>query len=152
MILILAIISPLGGRHAAVTPALPEDYDSTLPIGALYPSERDRLKQEASSSGLNHYPQHIIAQAAAQRKQQTAIQGSQLDTPIDPSLPTPSMSTNGHGVPPSTTDASSDSQPSSSSVPTTIAGIMSAYPIPAPPQATPPAAVPASTSASSASS
>ncbi|KAJ2914714.1 hypothetical protein MD484_g5689, partial [Candolleomyces efflorescens] len=66
---------PLGGRHAAVIPALPEEYDAAVPRGAVYhsPLEREkRLRHEEQASpgelpkGLSHYPQHIIAQAAAQ--------------------------------------------------------------------------------------
>ena len=62
---------PLGGRHAAVVPALPEEYDASMPIGAYY------SKREASGGvprGLSHYPQHIIAQAEAQKSQQLATQ------------------------------------------------------------------------------
>lgn len=160
--------SPLGGRHAAVTPALPEDYDSTLPIGALYP-ERDRPKREINSSprGLNYYPQHIIAQAEAQRKQQTSAQtrpqvDQQAATPILnhshpsassvttlPALDTRTAISNGHisapplsqqpvattpqppPVPqPLTTETSPNLQASPNTVPTTIAGIMNAYPVP----------------------
>ncbi|RXW13510.1 hypothetical protein EST38_g12345 [Candolleomyces aberdarensis] len=67
---------PLGGRHAAVIPALPEEYDAAVPRGAVYhsPLEREkRLRHEEQASpgelpkGLSHYPQHIIAQAAAQQ-------------------------------------------------------------------------------------
>jgi len=70
---------PLGGRHAAVIPALPEEYDASMPIGAYYPSERDKLKREVSANpdlprGMSHYPQHILAQAEAQRAQQQAVQ------------------------------------------------------------------------------
>ncbi|RDB14850.1 hypothetical protein Hypma_016380 [Hypsizygus marmoreus] len=69
---------PLGGRHAAVIPALPEEYDASLPIGA-YQFTQDKLKRDATSTpesprGLAHYPQHIIAQAEAQRAQQQALQ------------------------------------------------------------------------------
>ncbi|KAG6847972.1 hypothetical protein H0H93_004523 [Arthromyces matolae] len=69
---------PLGGRHAAVIPALPEEYDSAMPIGAYYPtaSELEKRKRETgvhaqppSSNGISYYPQHIIAQAEAQRQQ-----------------------------------------------------------------------------------
>jgi hypothetical protein len=166
--------SPLGGRHAAVTPALPEDYDSTLPIGALYPAERDRLKREIVTSprGLNHYPQHIIAQAEAQAQRKDLIGGqlpgqqaspSQQLMPTEVALPVP----NGHVSVPSSspgqllgpgaiissqhpTSVPSNTQGPSSSVPATIASIMSAYPAPAP---TPPVAAssstPSSTSASS---
>ncbi|KLO14722.1 hypothetical protein SCHPADRAFT_296295 [Schizopora paradoxa] len=36
---------PLGGRHAAVIPALPEDYDASVPLGGYYPSERERERE-----------------------------------------------------------------------------------------------------------
>ncbi|KAG6840235.1 hypothetical protein C0991_008019 [Blastosporella zonata] len=75
---------PLGGRHAAVIPALPEEYDASIPIGAYYPTERDKRKREASNTpntpapkGISHYPQHIMAQAEAQRAQQHALQQAQ---------------------------------------------------------------------------
>ncbi|GLB38668.1 putative F/Y-rich N-terminus [Lyophyllum shimeji] len=75
---------PLGGRHAAVIPALPEEYDAAMPIGAYYPTDRDKRKREStgtpeapSPKGLAHYPQHIIAQAEAQRAQQQALQQAQ---------------------------------------------------------------------------
>lgn len=60
-------------------PALPEEYDASMPIGAYYPSEREKLKREASvnpdtARGMSHYPQHILAQAEAQRAQQQAVQ------------------------------------------------------------------------------
>ncbi|KIY46716.1 hypothetical protein FISHEDRAFT_66325 [Fistulina hepatica ATCC 64428] len=44
---------PLGGRHAAVIPALPEEYDSTMPVGAFYPHKTD-----GSSKG-SYYPPHV---------------------------------------------------------------------------------------------
>ncbi|KAJ3568254.1 hypothetical protein NP233_g5840 [Leucocoprinus birnbaumii] len=157
---------PLGGRHAAVTPALPEDYDSTLPIGALFPSERERMKQETSPRGLSYYPQHIIAQAEAQRQQH--IDPAQPNAPVlDVSLlqapvavPTPANDVLAGPVPqppiapgnipsqstpsiPSTLDP--NSQPSPTSVPTTIAGIMSAYPVPTPSASAPAQASPAPT-------
>ena len=129
--------SPLGGRHAAVTPALPEDYDSTLPIGALYPSECDRMKREVNPSprGLSYYPQHIIAQAEAQRRQQVAppsLDASVLDQPLLPPLTVGSSSANEPTTPLQTTSGSTspavDVQPS---VPMTIASIMNAYSVPA---------------------
>ncbi|KAF7768307.1 hypothetical protein Agabi119p4_7550 [Agaricus bisporus var. burnettii] len=156
---------PLGGRHAAVTPALPEDYDSTLPIGALYPAERERLKREVATSprGLNHYPQHIIAQAEAQvqRKEPSGgqISGQQPNAghPLVPSEVTLPV-LNGHAMPHSSPGhllgpgaVISSTQPSASappntqgpsSVPATIASIMSAYPAPV---ATPPVATTSST-------
>jgi hypothetical protein len=47
----LLLVRPLGGRHAAVIPALPEEYDSALPIGSYFPHDRDRgmIKREDSS-------------------------------------------------------------------------------------------------------
>ncbi|KAF9031437.1 F/Y rich C-terminus-domain-containing protein [Panaeolus papilionaceus] len=56
---------PLGGRHAAVIPALPEEYDSSLPLGAYYP-KRDPSNPNVPR-GMAHYPSHIIAQAEAER-------------------------------------------------------------------------------------
>ena len=55
-------------------PALPEEYDASMPIGAYYP------KREASANpvvprGLSHYPQHIIAQAEAQKNPQAKDSG-----------------------------------------------------------------------------
>jgi hypothetical protein len=57
-----------------VIPALPEEYDASMPIGAYYP------KREASANlgvprGLSHYPQHIIAQAEAQKNPQAKDSG-----------------------------------------------------------------------------
>jgi hypothetical protein len=62
---------PLGGRHAAVIPALPEEYDAAVPIGAYYPSERDRERErerererreslgaDDDSGTLNQYTRH----------------------------------------------------------------------------------------------
>ncbi|KAH6911496.1 transforming growth factor beta regulator 1 [Coprinopsis sp. MPI-PUGE-AT-0042] len=63
---------PLGGRHASVIPALPEEYDASVPRGPVYhtPLEREKLKMADGNAspgempkGLSHYPQHIIAQA-----------------------------------------------------------------------------------------
>ncbi|KAF5344885.1 hypothetical protein D9758_011562 [Tetrapyrgos nigripes] len=57
---------PLGGRHAAVIPALPEEYDHSMPIGAYYPTAQDRQKRDASAAPETprtcHYPPHIMAQ------------------------------------------------------------------------------------------
>ncbi|KAH0585868.1 hypothetical protein H2248_007152 [Termitomyces sp. 'cryptogamus'] len=72
---------PLGGRHAAVIPALPEEYDSSMPIGAYYPtqSERERRAREAGGvpdsprdiSGNSHYPRHVHLQAERHKHQTT---------------------------------------------------------------------------------
>lgn len=62
---------PLGGRHAAVIPALPDEYDASMPIGAYYP-KREVSANPGVPRGLSHYPQHIIAQAEAQKSQQQA--------------------------------------------------------------------------------
>lgn len=128
--------SPLGGRHAAVTPALPEDYDSTLPIGALYPSECDRMKREVNPSprGLSYYPQHIIAQAEAQHRQQVAppsLDASVLDQPPLPSLTVGPSSTNEPTLGQTTSGSTSSAVGVRPSVPMTIASIMNAYPVPA---------------------
>lgn len=66
---------PLGGRHAAVIPALPEEYDASMPIGAYYP-KREVSANPSVPRGLSHYPQHIIAQAEAQKGQQQQGNGS----------------------------------------------------------------------------
>ena len=77
---------PLGGRHAAVIPALPEEYDAATPRGPMYhsPLEREkRIRSEGSASpgelpkGLSHYPQHIIAQAQQQQQLQQQRQQQQ---------------------------------------------------------------------------
>ena len=78
---------PLGGRHAAVIPALPEEYDSSLPIGDYYPtqSERERRIREAGGvpelsryiSGNSHYPRHVHLQAE-RLKDQTSQQLREL--------------------------------------------------------------------------
>ncbi|KAJ7079731.1 F/Y rich C-terminus-domain-containing protein [Mycena belliarum] len=52
---------PLGGRHAAVIPALPEEYEGGRLVGAYYPP---RETQEGEKRG-NYYPPHILAQAAS---------------------------------------------------------------------------------------
>ncbi|KAF9016520.1 hypothetical protein BDZ89DRAFT_961858 [Hymenopellis radicata] len=86
---------PLGGRHAAVIPALPEEYDSSTPIGAFYPSERDKLQkeraEERAASGeppKSHYPPHIMAQGAA-RPGQRLQQPQQQQQPQPPPQQTP---------------------------------------------------------------
>ena len=61
---------PLGGRHAAVIPALPEEYDASMPMGAYYP-KREISANSGVPRGLSHYPQHIIAQAEAQKGHQS---------------------------------------------------------------------------------
>lgn len=69
---------PLGGRHASVIPALPEEYDASIPRGPVYhtPLEREKLKMTVGNAspgempkGLSHYPQHIIAQAQTSQPQ-----------------------------------------------------------------------------------
>jgi hypothetical protein len=67
----LIVFRPLGGRHAAVVPALPEEYDASMPLGAYYP-KKEVSANPGVSRGLSHYPHHIIAQAEAQKNQQLA--------------------------------------------------------------------------------
>ncbi|KAF9566068.1 hypothetical protein CPC08DRAFT_628805 [Agrocybe pediades] len=86
---------PLGGRHAAVIPALPEEYDASLPIGAYYP-KRDIPVNPNVPRGLAHYPQHIIAQAEAQKAQKLAARASSQEQPVagpsnPPSTTTPQL-------------------------------------------------------------
>lgn len=52
-------------------PALPEEYDSSMPLGAYYP-KRDEQVDPSVPKGLSHYPQHIIAQAEAEKQQKLA--------------------------------------------------------------------------------
>ncbi|KAJ6584055.1 hypothetical protein DFH09DRAFT_1028942 [Mycena vulgaris] len=50
---------PLGGRHAAVIPALPEEYEKVGgPVGAYYPPQGEEGAKRGS-----YYPPHILAQA-----------------------------------------------------------------------------------------
>lgn len=130
---------PLGGRHAAVIPALPEEYDATMPIGAYFPADRDKLKRASalpgnpSPKGLSHYPQHIIAQAEAQRAKQAALQQAQQMgvQPLQPgeasgsgalhNQPDQSQSTALQGMPPS---GPGYHQPTSSNDPTTSSGML----------------------------
>ena len=63
---------PLGGRHAAVIPALPEEYDASLPLGAYYPHKSENANSNLPR-GISYYPQHIIAQAEAQKAQKAAV-------------------------------------------------------------------------------
>ncbi|KAJ7701475.1 hypothetical protein B0H17DRAFT_1004972 [Mycena rosella] len=50
---------PLGGRHAAVIPALPEEYEGGRLVGAYYPPREGAEEKRGS-----YYPPHILAQAA----------------------------------------------------------------------------------------
>ncbi|KAJ7069497.1 F/Y rich C-terminus-domain-containing protein [Mycena amicta] len=50
---------PLGGRHAAVIPALPEEYKSATPIGSYYPPRIPGSEpEEVVDAPKNHYPLH----------------------------------------------------------------------------------------------
>lgn len=86
---------PLGGRHAAVIPALPEEYDASMPIGAYYPTERDRLKREGSqvpeSPRTSHYPPHIMAQqrGSSVTSQPRSASQSQVSPSPTAQLPSP---------------------------------------------------------------
>jgi hypothetical protein len=74
----LMAMRPLGGRHAAVIPALPDEYENLLPIGALQYHEKQRnVPSSDSSRGLSYYPQHIIQQAQQERQQQEQQRPSQ---------------------------------------------------------------------------
>ncbi len=50
-------------------PALPEEYDASMPIGAYYP-RRNEAVDPILPRGLSHYPQHIIAQAESKAAQE----------------------------------------------------------------------------------
>lgn len=80
---------PLGGRHAAVIPALPEEYDASLPLGAYYPHKSENANSNLPR-GISYYPQHIIAQAEAQKAQKAAVvqqaNGQGIPGPSEPPL------------------------------------------------------------------
>ncbi|KAJ7741296.1 F/Y rich C-terminus-domain-containing protein [Mycena metata] len=64
---------PLGGRHAAVIPALPEEYDAHMLAGPYYPPRaRVPTREEGEAPRQSHYPPHIIAQAQQQQQQAQA--------------------------------------------------------------------------------
>ncbi|KAG6830578.1 hypothetical protein H0H92_016029 [Tricholoma furcatifolium] len=95
---------PLGGRHAAVIPALPEEYDSSMPIGAYYPTERDKRKRNIPGApaptvpkGISHYPQHIIAQAEQQQQAHVPSPGEPLGSNLS-SAPAPQIDTSLMGL------------------------------------------------------
>jgi hypothetical protein len=74
---------PLGGRHAAVIPALPDEYENLLPIGTLqYHDKQRNVPPPDPSRGLSYYPQHIIQQAQQERQQQEQRQPSQQVSPF----------------------------------------------------------------------
>ncbi|KAK1224047.1 hypothetical protein PQX77_013069 [Marasmius sp. AFHP31] len=55
---------PLGGRHAAVVPALPEDYDTAMTMGAFHAIDKDRYQRHPNqpsdqAGGIKHYPSHL---------------------------------------------------------------------------------------------
>ncbi|KAG6868256.1 hypothetical protein C0993_005747 [Termitomyces sp. T159_Od127] len=89
---------PLGGRHAAVIPALPEEYETSLPIGAYYPtqSEREKRIREAGGvpepsrdiSGGSYYPRHVHLQAE-RLKQHSAQPGEPSSSQTAPHTPSP---------------------------------------------------------------
>ncbi|KAK7048659.1 F/Y rich C-terminus-domain-containing protein [Favolaschia claudopus] len=53
---------PLGGRHAAVIPALPEEYDAAMPVGPYYPPRPQIQQERPEGPRVSHYPPHIMAQ------------------------------------------------------------------------------------------
>jgi len=66
---------PLGGRHAAVIPALPDEYENILPLSAL--QQQDKQKNSSPpdpTRGLSYYPQHIIQQAQQQQRPNQQVQ------------------------------------------------------------------------------
>lgn len=101
---------PLGGRHAAVIPALPEEYDTSISLSAFLPErlkQQQREKQQmnaanaSSPRGLAHYPQHVVAQALQQQQAQTQtpIQLGQQQQQQLSILPGPSAAAAGSGSP-----------------------------------------------------
>ncbi|KAF7422503.1 hypothetical protein PC9H_010659 [Pleurotus ostreatus] len=87
---------PLGGRHAAVIPALPEDYDAAHPIGPYYPSVYEKMKRQKQADGAgaadaprSYYPPHLTGQASSSSENG----GSDSGAPSPP--PTASSSSRG---------------------------------------------------------
>jgi len=133
---------PLGGRHAAVIPALPEEYDASMPIGAYYP------KREASANpnvprGLSHYPQHVIAQAEApsqvpQKRVTRSSNTSSSSAPVRNTRASTRVSQRQEQQeqkqqqkrPVSVSAPDTSLTPASEVIPTTFAGIMSQFPVP----------------------
>ncbi|KAG7088086.1 hypothetical protein E1B28_012116 [Marasmius oreades] len=72
---------PLGGRHAAVVPALPEDYGSSMAMGAYY---RPGTNKPSTNQVVNskHYPPYSIASNPPSQSRQDSV-------PIDPQLAAP---------------------------------------------------------------
>ncbi|KAL0579883.1 hypothetical protein V5O48_002130 [Marasmius crinis-equi] len=88
---------PLGGRHAAVVPALPEDYDAAMAMGA-YPSDKERNSRRTNQSpdqagSSKHYPPHLVSPPAPSGPDNSPSGSStsqplatQESIPIDPQL------------------------------------------------------------------
>ncbi|KAI5897087.1 uncharacterized protein SCHCODRAFT_01200512 [Schizophyllum commune H4-8] len=54
---------PLGGRHAAVIPALPEEYDSTMPMSTLIAQKHQQQQQaQPPQPRQSYYPPHVASQ------------------------------------------------------------------------------------------
>ncbi|KAF8170617.1 F/Y rich C-terminus-domain-containing protein [Mycena galopus ATCC 62051] len=68
---------PLGGRHAAVIPALPEEYDAAMPIGPYYPPRPQIQREQQEGPRVSHYPPHIYQQqyGGAGRDRQQVMPG-----------------------------------------------------------------------------
>ncbi|KAL0069144.1 hypothetical protein AAF712_003830 [Marasmius tenuissimus] len=89
---------PLGGRHAAVVPALPEDYDTAMTMGAFHAIDKDRYQRHPNqpsdqAGGIKHYPSHLgLPPGAAIWNSSTASSSptpAPEPVPIDPQLSGP---------------------------------------------------------------
>ncbi|KAF9262942.1 hypothetical protein L218DRAFT_1037261 [Marasmius fiardii PR-910] len=124
---------PLGGRHAAVVPALPEDYGASMAIGGFYgPGGHKAAQPPPNQVNSKHYPPYSNppSSSGVQQSQWNAsaglppAQSGQESIPIDPQL-TPAT------APPSdsSADTGQDNESSiingDSAVAATIASIMS---------------------------
>ncbi|TRM60637.1 hypothetical protein BD626DRAFT_549614 [Schizophyllum amplum] len=77
---------PLGGRHAAVIPALPEEYDATMPMSAMIAQERLKEQQQTSQAPQtqhSYYPPHVAAQQPGRPR---PIHPSPPPAPVDTSM------------------------------------------------------------------
>ncbi|KAK7037232.1 hypothetical protein VNI00_011223 [Paramarasmius palmivorus] len=85
---------PLGGRHASVIPALPEDYtydsQKVASVGAWYTRRPPQAQEHASVNG-SHYPPHLTEQQqqaiSAPQHHQPGLSASPQHSTPDPSRP-----------------------------------------------------------------
>jgi hypothetical protein len=93
--LIVSLSRPLGGRHASVIPALPEDYtydsQKVASVGAWYTRRPPQAQEPVRSVNGSHYPPHLTEQQqqaiATPQHHQPALSVSPQHSTPDPSRP-----------------------------------------------------------------